>query len=59
MSACNPNGLPVADLLGNWPKTVMRSKSKQPRAVAVVSSNRRPVIIRCRNGKVSMRWGEE
>jgi len=54
----NPNGLSVADLLGNWPKSIMRSKSKQPRTVAVVSSNKRPVIVSCVNGKVSMRWAD-
>lgn len=52
----NQKGLSVAELLGNWPKSIMRSRSKQPRTVAVVSSNKRPVVIRCHNGKVSMRW---
>ncbi len=54
----NHNGLSVAELLGSWPKTIMRSKSKQSRAVAVVSSNKRPVIVSCVNGKVSMRWAD-
>lgn len=54
----NPHGLSVADLLGNWPKTIERSKSKQSRPVAVVSSNKRPVIISVKSGKVSMRWAD-
>ena len=52
----NDKGLSVAELLGNYPKTMMRSKSKQSRAVAVVSSNKRPVIVSCKNGKTSMKW---
>ena len=52
----NPKGLSVAELLGNYPKTIMRSRSKQSRTVAVVSNNKRPVIISCRNGKVSLRY---
>lgn len=52
----NDKGLSVAELLGNYPKTIERSKSKQSRTVAVVSSNKRPVIIGFKNGKVSMRW---
>lgn len=54
----NTNGLSVADILGKWPKTIMRSKSKQARTVAVVSSNKRPVIISFLNGRVSMRWAD-
>lgn len=54
----NPNGLSVAELIGKWPKTMMRSRSKQSRTVAVVSSNKRPVIVSCVNGKASMRWAD-
>lgn len=54
----NPHGLSVAEILGNWPKTMMRSKSKRPRTVAVVGSNKRPVIVSCVNGNVSMRWAD-
>lgn len=55
----NDKGLSVAELLGNYPKTILRSKSKQPRTVAVVSGNKRPVIVSCVNGKVSMRWADQ
>lgn len=54
----NTDGLSVADILGKWPKSIMRSKSKQSRTVAVVSSNKRPVIVSCVNGNVSMRWAD-
>jgi hypothetical protein len=52
----NDKGLSVAEIIGKHPKTMMRSKSKQSRTVAVVSSNKRPVIISVKNGKTSMQW---
>lgn len=52
----NQKGLSVSELLGDYPKTMLQSKSKQSRTVAVVSSNKRPVIISRKNGKTSIKW---